>query len=360
MLKFKLLFLSGVAILFTACSSDNVNEPTPPPLSDNDGKVYEVSLSLGGEFVEVSESPLSRASEAPAPKNYYGVNVYCMKTDGSVNKYSHYAYGVFDDLASMKLMLLEGYKYKFECTTLKERENYRLLNDTKQNLSSPFTYGQDGYSDSNFPLYNLNKFSTSAIYYLNQIEGGYTSYYEWLGEEDNYATYSDAGSYPPFDRYYGELENYEPAENGVATINMTRTSFGVTLHVNEVPDGSLKWNCYDLFHGKGRVSSTSEPIEIFNHYTFAEIKSCWNNPETYSKDFTIDFKWTRENGYEQWFSKKITVKRNINTILTVSLDGGSNNITFGLHEEDTEMGVENDSVSFNGGALTDTDVDPVE
>ena len=374
MKNFKLLLLSGATILFTACNSDNVNEPTLPPLSDNEGKSYEVSLSLGGEFVEVSESPMSRADEIPAPKNYYGINVYCMKTDGTESSFSKYAYGVFDNTSDMKITLLEGYKYRFECTTVKEVNNwYQYIHNYNNSSNTAYILQPFGTYAAEYDLFynsrysngyrytSLNTFTTSASTNLTSIKYGSsdTGFYQYNGNYYFYHNGSRFHEYPALDRFYGELEDYIPTANGVATIHLKRTAFGLNLVINGVPDGSLSWSNSDLNYLTSEYSST-ETIEIPNIYTFNEVYKCWQNQDTYTKDFTLNFVWTRANGYQQKFSKTFTAKRNVNTTLTVNLEGGANNVTFGLQEDDTEMGSENENVDYNGGALTDTDVDPVE
>lgn len=364
MKKFNLLFPFGTAILITACSSDNVNEPTLPSLPNTEGMIYEVSLSMGGEFVEVSESPMSRATEAPAPKNYYGVNVYCMKTDGTEYNYSKYAYGVFDNVNDMKISLLEGYKYKFECTTVKEIDNYRIVSEDG-NISFPFKEGTSlSSSGSTFFKGDLNKFQTSDTFNLFKIKEGYTIYYPWYSNgNDYYVSNTCYSNYPSLDRFYGELEDFTPSPSGVATIHLKRTAFGLNLVINGVPDGSLSWFDNSLTHyDNNETTSTNntEQTRISHIYTFYEIYKCWQNPDSYTQDFTIEFVWTRSNGFQQKFSKTFTAKRNVITTLTVNLEGGANNISFGLQEDDTEMGSENENVDYNGGALTDTEVDTKE
>ncbi len=67
MKRIKLVAAACVAMLFlTACSQSHKDEP-------QDLTPREVSLSLGGEFVETSFQPMSRAVTGA---QYYGINVY--------------------------------------------------------------------------------------------------------------------------------------------------------------------------------------------------------------------------------------------------------------------------------------------
>ena len=348
-LKSLFLVLTGLAF-FTSCKKDEIIQPSTP---DNEGAEYVVSLNIGGEFdVEASEGPMTRLTDAAlTPKNYYGVNVYCMKTDGTEYSYSHYAYGLFDNVNDMKITLLEGYKYRFECTAVKEVGNFYLYADSY--INQPFFV-----NSSSISVNSLNKFYTSSSSYFTSIKYGRTKVVSY--DVEGYARTYDT-QYPPLDRFYGELKDFVPTDNGVATIHLKRTAFGLNLVINGVPDGSLSWRCTELECLNSSYSGT-EPTEISNIITFYSVYDCWNKADSdiYTKDFTFSFVWTRANGYQQNFSKTFTAKRNVRTTLTVNLTGGANNITFGLQEDDSEMGSESDSIDYNGGALTDSEVAPTE
>ena len=149
-----------VMMLCVACSNTDADEPQ---LEVDNQKTYEVSLNFGGDYVDVTETPLSRADE---PKKYYAINVFCMKTDGTETYYSTYASGVFDNKEAMKITLLGGYKYMFECTSAIEGEDKFYIN------SSGTLYWPYANSTS---ASNMNKFSMESSF-GSDLQYGRTCY----------------------------------------------------------------------------------------------------------------------------------------------------------------------------------------
>lgn len=351
------LIMALIGTVITSCS--NADEPLSEPTPSDEGVVYEVSLNLVGEYTNVTEEPLSRVGEAP--KKYYGINVYCMKTDGTENSYGHYAYGVFDNVADMKITLLGGYKYKFECTSATEGDDNFF--DSSSYILDPFQTSDQhtSYSNGNIYIYyffskvNINKFITSQSEYLSGIKSGRTAYQSESGDNVYYKPYTR--SYPRTDRYYGEITDFIPSNGGVANIPMKRTVFGLKIIANGVPDGTLSWSISELYNNK--TCTGSDIVEETTIYTFYDVRDCWSI-DTYTENFTINFTWTRSNGYEQKFSKEFTSKRNIMTTINVNLKGGANEVSLGIEEDDTPMGNEGVNVDYDGGDLNDTPVNPQE
>lgn len=349
MKTFRLLGMAlMVMMVCMACSNQDADEPQ---LESDSQKTYEVSLNFGGDYVDVTETPLSRADE---PKKYYAINVFCMKADGADSYYSDYAYGVFDNQEDMKITLLGGYKYKFECTSAIEGEDKFYLNGSTLYWPNSCIVTSD----------KMNKFFMEQT--LWGLQYGSTCY-QYSNYNGQY--YRD---YPKMDRYYGELMDYVPTEGGTATIPMKRCAFGIKMTINGVPDGTLSWSApsYDIrYDGTYYVYPTvtshtgSEKLEFSSIYTFYEVYKCWQKTvagEDYTQTFTVDFTWTRENGYAQNFSKDFTVKRNVMTNINVTLTGGSEEVTIGMEEENSAMTDETTDVEYDGGSLNDTEVDPTE
>ena len=325
--------------MFVSCSKDDTNK-----FEEQDS--YEISLALGGEMVDVSEIPLAKSEEA---KKYYGINVLCMKTDGSESEYAPYACGVFDNIADMKISLLDGYKYKFECTSLIEREDRLYIRSSTNSFiqQSPF---------SEYSLEYLNKFISN---YVNlpltimplMVQGTVSRYY------------------PKMDRYYGILEEYVPSKNGKAIIPMKRTAFGLEVKISEdIPDGELSFDIkiekvndsyYKEHHSSNdNLSSSGEKKEMAYIFTLRDIVACWENSD-YSVECCVDFTWKRESGYEQKFSKEFIAKRNVMTVMNLTLNGGSSEQGIGTSEEG-DGGTETIDVTFDGGSGNDTTVNPEE
>jgi hypothetical protein len=343
------LITALIGTVITSCS--NADEPQQGSKPNVEGNTYEVSLGLAGEYTDISEEPFSRANE-DSPKKYYGINVYCMKTDGTVAEYTKYAYGVFDNIADMKISLLGGYKYKFECTSVTEDADKFLGHE--ELLGCPFKINVNGSDnlEKSFRLSNLNTFIISQEENLIGIKNGTTDI-----TNSKYPTFQYP--YPKMDRFYGELENFEPANGATATIPLKRTAFGIKLIVNGVPDGSLSWRVVTPFFDFATSNcSGTDKYEISQIVTFENVYNCWKDEGTYHEDVTISFTWTRANGYEQSFEKTITVKRNVMTIINVNLKGGANDVSIGINEEENPMDNEEINIDCEGEDKNDTPVNP--
>ena len=347
MKAFKFLSMLLTIISLLSCSGNGSEEIPEPVKPEEKPKTYEIKMSLGGEYVETSESPLSRTE---TPKKYYGVNVYCMKDDGTTNSYNFYAYGVFDNVEDMKITLLGGYKYKFECTSVEDGEDKIYSDNTS--LYEPFCDENKSFSD--FSLSKLNSFIVSSTKNLFGIKLGTTRI-----ERENgvYIT-----SISRTNRYYGEVENFNPINNESVIISMKRTVFGVKFVINEIPDGVISWDMSAISnntHLSPNLLYTSHSgnstLEFSSIYTFPDLYKSWKD-DNYSLNFNIEFVWARSNGYNQSFSKTISVKRNVMTNVNVTLEGGSNEVCLGINEENTHMTNETIDVNFNGGSLSDTNV----
>ena len=343
---FRILSMLLTVIALWSCS--NNDEVIP---EQEETKTYEIKMSLGGEYVETSESPLSRTE---TPKKYYGVNVYCMKDDGKTNSYNYYAYGVFDNVEDMKITLLGGYKYKFECTSVEDGEDKIYSNNTS--LYEPFCDEDKSFSE--FSLSKLNSFIVSSTKNLFGIKLGATH----ILRENGTSTTSISRT----NRYYGEVENFIPTKSESVTISMKRTVFGVKFIINEVPDGVISWDmstiCNNTYLSPNLLytsHSGNSTLEFSSIYTFPDVYKSWKD-DNYSLNFNIEFIWARSNGYNQSFSKTVSVKRNVMTNVNVNLEGGSSEVSLGINEENTQMTNETIDINFNGGSLSDTNVNPEE
>lgn len=374
MKKIKLFSLLIAATLLSACSSDLVDEPTQPT-PDNDGEIFEVKLNFDGEIADFTESedPLTRADGTEA-KRVYGINVWCMKTDGSQSSYTNYAYGLFDNKDDMVISLLGGYKYRFECY---------MVEDDKESL---FTYTSGSYTyTGNYPFCGKsisNKFS------IGSSSSGFKFDSNTITTETSAAkTYSSAlnskkgESYqtnPQIGIFYGLLDNYIPSQNLIATIPIYKLGYyGLRVVVTGVPDGSLYvdpsvedriyyWrssgNTSSDWISWGKTFTEAGSIEnLFTGGFYPYTYSNWlNNMQNYSTSTYVSFTWTRANGYRQSFSKSVTLKRNVMTVLTVNLTGGAGEATLGFEEHSEEMTETNDSFDYDGGDMNDIPVDPTE
>lgn len=340
------MLLIGSSTLFS-CSN---NEDELPPKEQTNQETYTISFNLGGEFISTSETPLSRTEVAP--KKIYGINVY-YKKDGDMN-YQNYAYGLFDNIEDMTISLIEGHKYKFECSMV--REDADTLYHDNEIYYAPFNQlGITNHKYRGIALENKFNISTTNYVYFGGLKIGTMS---TSGYYDYYDCQSD---YPKSDRFYGELTGYVPTKDGVANIDLKRTAFGFKFIVTPPVDGTLFIN--NIYTNNGSINSNiklsadDNILEYSSMYTFYEVYKCWQ-VEKYSKDFTIQLTWERANGATQTFEKTITAKRNVLTTININVNGGTTDSSLGVKEDDTPMGNENVDMNFNGGDLDDNEVNP--
>lgn len=340
------MLLIGSSTLFS-CSN---NEDELPPKEQTNQETYTISFNLGGEFISTSETPLSRTEVAP--KKIYGINVY-YKKDGDMN-YQNYAYGLFDNIEDMTISLIEGHKYKFECSMV--REDADTLYHDNEIYYAPFNQlGITNHKYRGIALENKFNISTTNYVYFGGLKIGTMS---TSGYYDYYDCQSD---YPKSDRFYGELTDYVPTKDGVANIDLKRTAFGFKFIVTPPVDGTLFIN--NIYTNNGSINSNiklsadDNILEYSSMYTFYEVYKCWQ-VEKYSKDFTIQLTWERANGATQTFEKTITAKRNVLTTININVNGGTTDSSLGVKEDDTPMGNENVDMNFNGGDLNDNEVNP--
>ena len=334
------ILLIGSSTLFSC--SNNENELPSKEQEQTNQETYTISFNLGGEFISTSETPLSRTEVAP--KKIYGINVY-YKKDGETN-YQNYAYGLFDNIEDMTISLIGGYKYKFECSMVKNDAD--TLYHQGNRYYAPFyrDYGSSSYYS--ITLENKFNISTTSNTYIRGLQHGTTSIksYKW----------GDKVSYPKTDRFYGELTDYVPTKDGIANIDLKRTAFGLKFIATPPVDGTLSIDSYSL-NPNIKVSADDNILESSSMYTFCEVYKCWQ-AEKYSENFYIELTWERANGATQTFEKVITVKRNVMTTVNVNVNGSTTDSSLGIKEEDTPMGNENVDMNFNGGDLNDNEVKP--
>lgn len=321
-----LLMIAFVAILMSCSKEKTPSEVKPQPQPQPvETKKYTVSFSMAGE-VTLTSDPLTKAST----NDVYGINVYYDKNkDGNIN--AAYAYGMFDNVASMKIELLEGYKYKFECT---------LVKDAKTKLEK----SNVGKFEAPFGQILENKFVTGGNVSMSGIKSG----------KARLKGSSKDTNIPPLDRYYGETTNYTPAQNGTVQIELTRCVFGARFIVTGVVEGTLNasWNDWT-------VSTTTdyESDEII--YTFPDVYTCWQNKDNITLDATVkaDYKSNRGSNWDISISKSFQFKRKVLTSVNISVSPDLSGANFNITEEDL-AGDNNIDIGLDGDGIIIVDVEP--
>lgn len=310
-----------MCVNFASCSSDDdfgpneSNKPQKP-------KEYIVSLGYTGEL-SVSESPLSRA-EAEEKNDLYGFSVtYCPNVAGQTT-YEPYAYGLFDDITSIKVKLLEGYKYRFATTMIVNGKN--VIHYVGNEYKWPF-------------LMILNNEFTYSDKLMNYVE------YSTINNP-SYNRY-------PADRYYGNLADFIPSEeNDNAQIYMKRVVFGAKFVAENLDEGKLNV----IVEKAPSVTLTPEEAateEII--YTLSGVKSAYETDD-YSEEVAINIKWVKANSVTVPLGEhKINFKRNKLTTITIKVADITSDNNVSVELEDEEMG-EGDNITIENGEIFDTTI----
>lgn len=299
------------AICFAACGGDENSIPGVTPDEPNTTpKEFLVSLGFSGEITSIEESPLSRA----ATNDLYGIQVY--SSPASADNYSPYAYGLFDSKDGMVIKLLEGYKYKFVSS---------MVVDGKQKIN----YHRDGVYGAPFYV-SENRLENRFVYDSGkEMDGLYYGHTEL-------ANPSDFFSRPNTMRYYGEVIDYIPTENGSVSINMKKAVFGAKF----IADGFTEGTLYIKMQGAPTLQLVFPQTEIEDIFTFSSgghMSDRWT-ADTYTETISVPISWQKGDGViEPLMNQEITFRRNIKTTITVKVNDSSVNQGLNITEEKNEL-----------------------
>lgn len=339
------LLLSLIAFIVVSCSQ---GEDTSIVYGDR----IEVKLGMNGDL-NVSSDQETRAS---ADNGIYGINVYFDKEkDGKTNDI--YAFGVFDNVESMTITLLSGYKYRFACTFAKNGPHSLYYGQYDGNSYMGYAKPFQTNKHSSTQLGNKFVYSNSTGEYLSGITSGEAI----LISQSTGGPTTNAFPHPRINRYYGELDSYTPVTGGVATIPLKKTCFGLKLIIKGVPEGTLSANVKLSSDGDVLASystTTNDVIGGGSIYSFKDVYGCaMNNLNAAAAVVT----WTYTSSkFSQWNlsgTNNITLKRNVLTTVTVSVTPDSASGSISVTEE--EFGGENTiNMGINTDGLIDIIVNP--
>lgn len=334
-MKAKNLLFALCAVLFGATSCETLNDfiTLPETPETPSAEYYTVSLGFGGE-IEVGYEPLRSAEN----NDLYGINVYSAPANvEGTPSWTNYAYGLFDDPSNIKIDLLVGYKYKFVATMVK---------DGKEKVyHSSGGYWQPFYVNGSVAI------STSFNYGLNVSS--------YLGDGRTYLK-NPLGTYtrPNTERFYGELEGYIPSNNGKATIDMGRTSYGVKFVAQgqSANVGTLEIQ----MSGSPLVTlNLAESNEYFDIYTFDYVRYAWLKSD-YSEEVSVNINYIREDDtVVPLGSHKVTFVRNTTTVVTVNIGygGAENGLGFNITEGGEMPENANTAITITNGGSSDNGVE---
>lgn len=307
-------------LLYIGCS--NVENIPQPEETVQEPESYTISLGMG-------DGTESRA----VGSTIYGINVYFDKEKDDVQD-DIYAYGLFDDQSKMTLTLLSGYKYRFECSAVKDGKSKLYCGPYGSNTFAGYADPFQTKASSSTLL--ENKFITGATTYLSGLGTGRAIL------KDGDASYI-VRAYPQIERYYGEVADYTPVKNGTVNIPLKKTYFGSKLVVKGNLDGIVTVSCAISNNGTATkiwdVSTTEELQESGAIYSYSSVKDCWENESNLTAIITMTYDSNRGEYWDLSNKKNITFKRNVMTTITVNVTPDYSSGTFNVLEE--ELGEEN-------------------
>ena len=322
MKKILLILLVSIGIFSCSTSNDPIAETNNPP------KEYTVSLGFSGEITSIEDSPLTKATTT----NLYGIQVYSTPSTGG--EYKPYAYGLYDDISSISIKLLEGYKYKFACT---------MVVDGKNRIST----WEEGYYEP-FSVNGVTKLENKFIYSnkeMTYIDNGYA----YLKNNVYWV--------PNIDRYYGEYTDYIPKEDKTIAIEMKRISFGAKFITEGLTEGAINITIKDAPQQTIKYGETTEIENIFTFKNSYPYGNTWTQ-DTYTETIPISISWTKADGaVVPLVTQDITFTRNMLTTITVKVKDSSLSNGLSVSQESAEMG-NGGSVVIDTSNSTDTPVNP--
>lgn len=325
---------------FASCSNEDVLATE----DSQEEKYVTVGLGCTGEFLEFSDSPLSRTTT----EELYGIQVYALtpvymcddpETGEALYSYEStpYAYGMFTSLDDVTIRLLKEQKYKFEVS---------VVIDPFKNTSE-YHYQYDWF------MRDYNEYLSTY-----RTEFAYTSQY--------YITPSNIerwehSSHFVYDRYYGELDEYTPQENVSVDIYTKRVAYGVRYETTGLADGEsltveVSKDIYDNLYSVVLDSEINEGI-----YTFQSITSVWyracNGSTNYASDKKLTITWNKADGTEvPMGTYNVTFKRNVMTTIRIKAENLNMDNGIKVFKEEVAMVPDDNVYEIERGTVTEVPV----
>ena len=341
-MKYKFYLMPLLCMFIMAACSNGETENIIPPTDEPE--TYIVSFNLGGE-IEVSQEDLSRGT---ATDDVYGINVY-YNSDKGEDIDDLYAYGVFDNKEDMSIPLLSGYKYKFECTLVKNGKKTLYYGQAFDNAYTgvcyPFQTNETGSTLIG------NKFIIGTTTYLSGIKKGNAH----LASVATPST-SNSNAYASVNRFYGETTDYEPTDGGQVTIELKRVVFGAKFVITGVQEGTLEASCGSFWSKTTTVDDEGTAVI----YSYPDVYDCWLNESNLTETVTLKFTSDRGKLWDLSSTTTVTFKRNVLTTVNINVSPDLSSGTFTLTEEALEEDANYIDLEINTDGVIDTPVNPTE
>lgn len=218
-------FLILLPVIFITASCSNDENADYPEVQET---TSQVSLTIAPS-IEQSEMPMVRANSSVS-NGLYAINVYWQGK--GLTSYQPYVSGLFNDVSQVAISLIDGYRYRFDCSFLEESElPYSISEDGITKYGRPFAMAKDGsiYAPvTNKLTVSLAPFDTNTLFYQGAYSGS-TEIAEGV-----------ILPYPSNHRYYGSnsVDLTQATESHVVVnIELRRAYCNLLFESNDIPQG---------------------------------------------------------------------------------------------------------------------------
>lgn len=311
---------------FVSCNNDSL---TPDELAEE--KYITVGFNCIGEYLDITNSPLTKA----AGDDVYNIQVHSIKETSKTDGYTYhetipYAYGRFEtSLDNITIKLLEGQQYKFTIS-----------------IAVGKSYGEDN------PMGMYDK----EFHYDTSWSSNPEMNIERIGEA-----------------FYGELSNYTPVEGESVTINTKRVCYGANFIAENLTEGSLDISVGNN-HGGSLYNLTLTPTSSSSDkiYSFSNILGAWRGIEVPTGDYdettkkeifefvnyysvkTISINWRKsEDNIIPLGSYDITFHRNVRTTIRIKAEELASSKGITVTREDVVISDDENEYKIEGGNIVE-------
>lgn len=321
---FKHILLSfACAVMMVACSSESESLVLQNPGNE----VVEVSFSLGGDYVSVEETPMTRA-DAPNAKTLYAVQIYKQVLVSMPDKYGgdHYedtpvAYGLFDNTEDMRISLNKDL-YRFDVLILEERKD--TVFHLEGHYGTPFVSG--GLFDYN---YKEQPTITNSFVMSDQPR------FDDLSNEFTMKSINSGIKMASIDRYYASVRK-EVSDSGPVSIDLDRYAFSITYNVTPPLDGKIKvqWPKFGnrLVYECSTSDNQKNECVIYNApFPGGDLNS--------SLDLDVLITWERGSKDKTQYTveKTINIKRKNNYTFNINMNARDSESSFDFNKDDEQF-----------------------
>lgn len=311
------LFIALSCILvLSACTNSEFENLSKENGEELIGSLINVSFDFTGDYVDITETPLTSRAFAENAKTFYAIQIdeitYVKVMKGEEKVVKHYAYGIFSDIKNARVSLPEG-EYIFSALIIEEREDTIFSRDG--HYTRPFCMG--GLFDSDYlekPIVS-EEFIKTDEFGLDLIDSDFTQ-----------ETINSGIKMARLDRYYGTTE-VELDDEEQISIDMDRYAFAITYNVAPPIDGTIKIKAPDF--GRTFYEVEKDDNQVSQQYIYnAPLKE---KDETYDLNIVILWERGSDELEEYKVEKTIKIERNKNYIFNIDMNSRDSEQTFDLN-----------------------------